>query len=68
MFREEIFTNITKKKKKKLIQRSKNQSTETKYIKKVPLHPCERLKHKNRLKDKPELKYLKTVPANPEVV
>ena len=59
---QEVFTNITKK---KLIQRSKNQSKEIEYIKKVPLHPRERLKSKNRLKDKPELNYLKTVPSYP---
>ena len=51
--------------KKKLIQGSKNQSKEIEYIKKFPFHPCERLKRKNRLKDKPELKYSKTVPSHP---
>ena len=52
--------------KKKLIQRGKNQRKKIEYIKKVPLHhPRERLKYKNRLKDKPELKYLKTVPSHP---
>ena len=62
-FREEIFTNITKKN-KKLTQRSKNQSKEIEYIKKVLLHPSERLKRKNRLKDEPELKYFKPVPSH----
>ena len=62
MFRAEIFTNITEK---KLIQRSKNQSKEIEYIKKVLLHPRERLKCKNRLKDEPKLKYLKTVTSHP---
>ena len=53
MLGEKIFTNITPK---KLLQRSKNQTKEIEYIKNVLLHPRERLKHKNRLKDKPELK------------
>ena len=43
-------------KRKELIQRSKKQSKEIELIKKVPPHPCERLKWKNRLKYKPELK------------
>ena len=64
MFREEIFTNITQK---KLIQRSKNESKEIEYTKKVAHHSRERLKRKNRLKDEPELKYLKTVPSHPRV-
>ena len=51
--------------KKKLIQRSKNQSKEIEYIKKVLLHPGERLKCKNRLKDEPKIKYLKTVTSHP---
>ena len=51
--------NIYKYYRKKLIQRSKNQGKEIEDIKKVPVHPCERLKRKNRLKEKPELKYLK---------
>ena len=33
-------------------------------LKKLPFHPCERLKRKNRLKDKLELKYFKTVPSH----
>ena len=61
MLGEKIFTNITPK---KLLQRSKNQTKEIEYIKNVLLHPRERLKHKNRLKDKPELKYLKTLPSH----
>ena len=64
MFREEIFTNITQK---KLIQRSKNESKEIEYTKKVAHHSRKRLKRKNRLKDEPELKYLKTVPSHPRV-
>ena len=35
-------------------------------MKKVPLHPRERLKRKNRLKHEPELNYLKTVPSQPK--
>ena len=51
--------------KKKLIQRSKNQSKDIEYIKKVPPYSRERLNCKNRLKDEPVLKYLKTVPSDP---
>ena len=57
--------NIYKYYQKKSIERSKNQSIEIDYIKKVSLHPRERLKCKNRLKDETELKYLKTVPSHP---
>ena len=57
--------NIYKYYQKKSIERSKNQRIEIDYIKKVSLHPRERLKCKNRLKDETELKYLKTVPSHP---
>ena len=46
---------------KKLIQKNKNQSKGYEYIKKFPLHPRERLKNKKRIKQEPEILYVKTV-------
>ena len=45
---------------KKLIQKNKNNE----YIKKVLLHPCERLRHKKKMKQEPETQYIKTLPKN----
>ena len=45
-------SNITSK---KLIQKNKNQSKDIEYIKKVPLHTREHLKHKTRIKQGPEM-------------
>ena len=50
---------------KKLIQKNKNQSKDIEYIKKVPLHPRERLKCKKRIKQEPEIRYVKTVRQHP---
>ena len=50
---------------KKLIQRNKNQSKDIKYIKKVPLHPREHLKCKKRIKQEPEIYYVKIVLQHP---
>ena len=51
--------------KKKLMQTNKNQSKDTEYIKKVPLHPRECLKRKKRINEEPEIQYVKTVPQHP---
>ena len=50
---------------KKLIQKNKNQSKDIEYIKKVPLHRCEHLKCKKRIKQELEIQYVKTVPQHP---
>ena len=46
---------------KKLIQKNKNQSKGHEYITKLPLHLRERLKYKKRIKQEPEIQYVKTV-------
>ena len=50
---------------KKLIQKNKNQSKDIEYIQKVSLNPCEQLKRKKRIKQEPEIQYLKTVLQHP---
>ena len=50
---------------KKLIQKIKNQSKDIEYIKKVQLHPRERLQYKKRIKQKPEIRSVKTVLQHP---
>ena len=60
--KKNFFTQILSQ--KKLVQKNKNQSKDTEYIKKVPLHPHERLKQKKRIKQKPEIQYVKPVPQH----
>ena len=47
------------------MQTNKNQSKDTEYIEKVPLHPRECLKRKKRINQEPEIQYVKTVPQHP---
>ena len=46
------------------MQKNKNQSKGIEYIKKVPLHPRERLKRK-KIKQEPEIHYIKAVLQDP---
>ena len=50
---------------KRLIQKNKNQSKDIEYIKKVSLHPRDRLKHKKKIKQESEVQYIKPLPQHP---
>ena len=52
---------------KKLIQKTKNYSKDIEYIYKVPQHPRECLKRKKRIKQEPEIQYIKTDCNNLEI-
>ena len=51
--------------KKANTKKNTKQSKNFEYIKKVPVHPRERLKRKKRIKQEPEIQYVKTVPQHP---
>ena len=50
---------------KRLIQKNKNQSKDIEYIKKVPLHPRDRLKHQKKIKQESEVQYIKPLLQHP---
>ena len=50
---------------KKANTKNNHRSKDIEHIKKVLLHPLERLKGKKRIKQEPEIQYVKTVPQQP---
>ena len=50
---------------KRLIQKNKNQTKDIEYVKKVSLHPRDRLKRKKKIKQESEVQYIKPLPQHP---
>ena len=59
MTKKNFYLNIASEKANK---KHKNQSKDTEYIKKLPLHRRECIKRKKRIKQEPEMQCIKTVP------